>query len=267
MVTLAAGGDVMLGRWVEKRLAKEGYEKPWGTVDQLLAGANIRFANLECVLSDRPYTTLNRFKLRARASLSGGLKGRFDVLSVANNHSLDCGPEGLADTVATLRRWNIQPLGLPGRPVILVRNGLRIGFLGYSAFGGKGLASLDTWTQDVAELRPKVDCLIVSIHWGTEMSPEPRPDQETMSREMLGAGVDLILGHHPHVWQKVSLEAGKAAAYSLGDFVFDAPPGPRQKTGVLKATLEAHRVVTVVRREAELKNYFPVQTGRASTTH
>ena len=259
---LGAAGDIMLGRWVEKRLLREGPQAPWKPVDALFGGTELRFANLECVLTTRPVVTENRYSLRARPELAVGLKGRFDVLSVANNHALDCGPEGLAETVRTLQRLGIQPVGLAHQPVILTKHGVRLGFLGYSAFPAPQLGNLATWREDVAALKPKVDLVVVSIHWGVEMTLHATKEQQSISEEMHRAGVALILGHHPHVWQETLLADQKGTAFSLGDFVFDSPAGPRRETGILRIALNKDGVAAIEKIPAKIDRYFarPEQT-------
>lgn len=249
-IRLAAVGDVMLGRGIEGRLRDP---QAWASVDRLLATADVRFGNLECVISDRPFSSLNKYRLRANPQAAQAVRGHWDMLSVANNHALDCGSTGLADTIAHLRAWGIRPVGLVDDATIVEVKGKRFGFLGYSAFSYPGIGNLRTWRTDVRALRPQVDWLIVSLHWGVEMSSVPSVDQIDLSSQMHSAGVDVILGHHPHIVQPVR----DGTAYSLGDFIFDSPMGPRRRSGVLWVTLQAGQPPAYEWRPAKIVDGFP----------
>jgi len=74
-----------------------------------------------------------------------------------------------------------------------------------------------------------VDFIVVVMHWGTEKEHKPNSQQKAMARELIDAGADLIVGHHPHVLQPVEQYKGKYIAYSLGNFVFGGNANPRDK--------------------------------------
>lgn len=251
-VALAAVGDVMLGRYVGRRIEREGADALFAAARPALK-ADLGFANLECVLGDAPFTQARRIRLRgAPASARALAKAGFNVVSVANNHALDAGEAGLRQTLASLREAGIVAAGLPGGPVVLERKGLRVGFLAYSDFPtepSRAIARTDeaTLAGDIAALRQEADIVAVSWHWGTEGLATADPRQRRLAGAAARAGADLILGHHPHVVQPIEWLAGKdgrrcLVAYSLGNFVFDAVKPAERETLVLRARLTKHGV-------------------------
>ena len=75
--------------------------------------------------------------------------------------------------------------------------------------------------EDVARVRTMADRVVVSLHWGAEYQSMPSREQQELAHQLVDAGVDLIIGHHPHWFQGVEVYKGKVIAYSLGNFVMD----------------------------------------------
>jgi poly-gamma-glutamate synthesis protein (capsule biosynthesis protein) len=233
--TLLFVGDMMLGRHVE-RLARERQDWvfPFRRIVDRVRGATIAFGNLECIAAEGGAPTPFRADPRV---LEGLRDAGFDVVSVANNHAMDAGPEALDRMLRRLRALGITPTGVrtdAGQDVAIVHaNGLRVGFLAYSWFVGDfppaaGLpliAGTDRaeMVADIARARPAVDYLVVSLHMGLEGARHASEPQRQKARAAIDAGADLVVGHHPHVPQELERYRGKPIAYSLGDFVFDHP--------------------------------------------
>jgi poly-gamma-glutamate synthesis protein (capsule biosynthesis protein) len=245
-VTLLAVGDVMLGRGVAEVAEPLAAVAPW------LSAADLTFGNLESVIvtsgtprtapAGAPQPIILNAPVTAVAHLT---TAGFDLLSLANNHSLDYGGEGVAETAVRLQQAGITPLGIgmdveaAYAPVFQEVKGVRLAFLALNAVfqPGDGASSLDgaasNWVradwqservvQAVTAARQQADAVIVSVHWGYEHEQRVDPWQETAVQTLLAAGADVIIGHHPHVAQPVIVDrqAGKLAAYSLGNFVFD----------------------------------------------
>ncbi|MGZ8267047.1 MAG: CapA family protein [Burkholderiales bacterium] len=194
----------------------------------------------------------------------------FDAVTIANNHMYDAGPEALLDTRALLLEKGIGVTGA-GRdldearePAIVVRNGIRVGFLGYcsvipeggeAAPGKTGIAPLRVKTEyeprgphasprvitrpderdmtmildDVARLRREVDVVVLAFHWGVIWMPRVIADyQVIVAHACIDAGADLILGHHAHVPKAIEVYKGKAVFYSLSNFCMTKPfPSPK----------------------------------------
>src|SRR5690606_17969547 len=155
---------------------------------------------------------------------------------IANNHTMDCGADGLRDTLSILAQNNIVHFGAGDnlekarRPLIVERNHIKVGLLGYSQpeldaaktdTAGNAPLRKDIILEDVAKLRPQVDVLILILHEGYEFQFYPRLPFMQLCRELTQHGVDVICGHHPHVLQGMETVGNSLILYSLGNFWFD----------------------------------------------
>ena len=136
-VTLDAVGDIMLGRTVGEQVLAQGPEIVFAGVQSVLDAADVRVGNLECAITDRS-TRNTMYPLKAPPEAAKALSlGKFDVVSLANNHAMDYGYQGLADAQNYLSQYGIATVGAGANfnqahtPVILERNGLRLAFLAY----------------------------------------------------------------------------------------------------------------------------------------
>lgn len=246
--TLLAVGDIMLARKVEKLMQAKGDGYPFELVKEEIRKADIAFANLESPLSARGQALPGKgICFRARPEMAEVLKkAGFDVLSVANNHALDYDSEAFLDTLYHLRRNGIEPVGggenieQARKPVIVECQGMKVGFLAYTIFADLyyhpqyrrpfrasenrcGVAPLveNIMLEDIEGLRPRVDVVVVSLHWGTEYMDTPSEEQVNIAHSLVDRGADIVIGHHPHIMQGVEVYRGKVIAYSLGNFIFD----------------------------------------------
>jgi len=170
--------------------------------------------------------------------------GGFDVVSIANNHTLNSGRRTFLDTMDILDRNGILYCG--GRreaatawwPVYLQVGPLRLGFMAYTdlSFGhgsdNKVAQDLSNFTKQVREADPKCDLLVVSFHWGEEYRQLPTQRQRQVARAAVDAGADLLLGHHPHVLEGMAAYRGAPILYSMGNFVFDQKAGERMESAI-----------------------------------
>lgn len=240
--SLVLVGDVMLGRGVAERVAPRGSFDPYFDATRpWLTSADVTFGNLESVIADGGTRKERGIAFRAPPRSADALaRAGFDVLSMANNHVADFGMEALQDSHATVSAAGIRPVGVgptgaPQEPVIVERAGHRFGFLAYCdprAVNGcthwdrklpwrAYRATEQALRRDVAALRPQVDTLVVSLHWGTESVPEPDLTQAALARRLIDLGVDVVAGHHAHVHQRAERYRHGVILYSMGNFVFD----------------------------------------------
>lgn len=280
-VTLAAVGDIQLGRGVGRMIEKEGPDYPFRMVAPLLRSADLTFGNLECALSEEGRPIPKQFSFKADPAAALGMAGAgFDLLSLANNHSMDCGREGLLETQAALAGRGIRSVGA-GRdaaeaaaPVILEHGGLRIAFLARTMVAPEGViyredapgvAALDPERieDEVRAARRQADLVVVSLHWGIEYARQPQEEQRRLARRLVDAGACLVLGHHPHALQPVERYRGGLIAYSLGNFVFDAGPKGRQGA-ILRCTLTAGGVGSAELIPVAIREGRPAVEGRDS---
>jgi poly-gamma-glutamate synthesis protein (capsule biosynthesis protein) len=236
-------GDVALGRSVEGQLARYGAHYPWEGVGLLLHEADLAVANLEGVLTTRGEPLNKPYLIRAHPHWGPTLvEAGLDLVTLANNHALDFGPEGLNETLDTLAALDIAAVGaarsedasLARRPVAFDINGVRVAVLGYAAARWNGSADVPptdriAWAEpkivaaDVRNARDQVDFVVVLLHAGTEYATEPSSDQVVVAHTAIDAGADLVVGHHPHVTQTVERYRQGLIVYSVGDALFDIP--------------------------------------------
>jgi poly-gamma-glutamate synthesis protein (capsule biosynthesis protein) len=271
-VRLAATGDVMLGRTVGEAIAVNGTAFPLDLVRDTLSGADLAVVNLEMALTERGAPAPKDFVFRAPMAYADALAhAGVDVAVLANNHAMDYGAEGLADTIAALDERGILHVGAgmddaqAYAPLVVEKNGLRVGLVAFTAFpndsisgfdarsieagpGKAGVAWLTTESllAGIEAARAVSDLVVVSFHTGWEYQDAPNADQVFWSRLAIDSGASLVIGHHPHVLQGIESYAGGAIVYSLGNFVFDrdefdlaAIGSGAQPTAVLEATLTA----------------------------
>lgn len=240
-LTLVAVGDIMMHQDVKAAASALGFEALWAEVSPRLKAADVAFGNLETPIAPESGRPGRPFIFNAPAELPQALRGAgWTLLSTANNHAFDQGPVGVKETLARLDAAGLRHAGSgtdaasAAAPLVLERNGLRLGLLAFTDIFNADLnGAADRPTvqafdpEEAAEavraLRPSVDVLVVSVHWGNEYQRTPSPRQRTGAEALVSAGADLILGHHPHVLQPVAwVEAGGRrglVAYSLGNFI------------------------------------------------
>lgn len=266
-VTFSAVGDLMLGdhpvvmgSGVGTMIEKRGPGFPLSKVKDRFRGRDIVFANLEFVLSrtnlipDR----LESMEMRSLPEAIDCLTGAgVNAVSVANNHMLQHGAGAFNETIELLKKNGVMPVGLRStddefhsQPIIIERNGMSLGFLGYSCrkeqhFGEEPLyavAEKDGMASDITKLKEKADWVILSLHWGNEFINRPSLDQIRLGRHLVDCGADLIIGHHPHVLQGIERYRDGIIAYSLGNFVSDMWQSRMKESMIFECTLSENRI-------------------------
>src|SRR3989344_3635840 len=265
-ISLLAAGDIMLSRNVGTKIElAQNPDLPFEKVADLLRGADLTFGNLECPLSDLNIPIREGLVFRCLTRDFGGvINSGFDVLSAANNHSMDQGVAGLTFTIDYLRSKNVLPVGTIAchceecndeailkdcfadarNDNLVERRGTKFGFLAYSysAFNdGKNSAHPQISTLDIDKLQLDIEdiqsrganFIVVSMHAGTEYTRKPNQRQIDFARAAIDAGADIVIGHHPHWIQDIDIYQGKPIFYSLGNFVFDQMWSQETREGLM----------------------------------
>jgi poly-gamma-glutamate capsule biosynthesis protein CapA/YwtB (metallophosphatase superfamily) len=237
-VKLALAGDTMLGRSVGERLMQDPTHELFAPdLLDVIAEADLFVLNLECCISARGEPAPGRvFHFRAPPWAAETLaRLGVDCVTLANNHALDFGPDALLDTLAHLDAAGIRAVGagtdlaLARKPVVL--DGLAVVAFGdhpreYAATGDSpGIAYADVLDglPDWLSPFPRADAVLVSPHWGPNMTSEPLDYVRAAADALLRADATLVAGHSAHVFHGIAPQV----LYDLGDFVDDYAVDPK----------------------------------------
>ena len=218
------------------------YDEVFRYIKPAISEASIAIANFEVTLAGRPYSGYPRFSSPAELALACSLAG-IDYFVTANNHAVDRSQKGVIGTINKLDSMGIPHTGTflnsydrdSLNPLMIKKEGISIALLNYT-YGINGIKvpdpvvvnilDKDLITNDVNKAKDrKADIIILFCHWGTEYETAPSKYQTEMAEHLFSIGVDLIIGSHPHViqrmeWAKNAI-TGKdgIVVYSLGNFV------------------------------------------------
>jgi len=234
-IAIAAVGDVSF----------EGLVGPpslavFADVLPLFRRADAVIANLESPLTDVGTPLPGKCTLHGAPGWAEVLRDAgVTLVTLANNHIMDFGAEGLASTIRVLDAVGIRHVGAgftladSAAPVTLDIGGRRVAFLARTsvvvsapvyaagvATPGVAFLDADETCASIQHARGSADLVVVLIHWGLEEYRYPSPDQRTLARRFVEAGADMVIGHHPHVTQGIEHIQSSVVAYSLGNFLF-----------------------------------------------
>jgi len=218
--SLVVVGDIGLGREINWQInQKNDPEFPFLLVKSELEAADISTANLEGpLLKDCPLSRAG-FKFCGQARNGQGLKfAGIDLVSLANNHATNFGPDGFSETIEILKNYNIDYFANEKTAYQKINN-LTVAFLGYDDIVRR--LEINDLSSAIKTAKQKADIVVVSFHWGEEYQPTQNERQTTLARLAIDAGADIIVGHHPHVVQPLEYYQDKPIFYSLGNFLFD----------------------------------------------
>ena len=274
-IVVAAVGDLLLHHelQIQATAAKQRFRVLWENVEDLLAAADLAYANLEVPLAagvlrsgeevtdpglvfDRKvYTAYPRFNVHPSLALDLVASG-IDVVSTANNHALDRGPLGVDKTLAALDAAKLPHTGTRARGkegpwhAVTKAGSFTVAWLACTLHtnmiadeAGQVLRCFDSPTAVADAVRtlartPGIDAVIVTPHWGKEYAPTATKQQTEFARRWAEAGATAIVGNHPHVlqpWESMTTADGREVlvAYSLGNFVSHQPELPKRSTAIL----------------------------------
>ncbi|KIG13022.1 Capsule biosynthesis protein capA [Enhygromyxa salina] len=284
-ITLAFGGDLLLHHELQEQAyaSKQGAAVLWAGIADLLAEPDLTYLNLEGPMAyglDRDflevedpgrtfdrvvYTSYPRFNYHASIAKDLVAAG-IDIVSTANNHSLDRGPVGVDRTVAALRKAKLEFVGTRGSGelerlyTITKVGGFEIAWIACTRNTNRVPDDLDQVLQCgsgsaveavIRKLRStgrnhnraaKVDAVIVTPHWGKEYVHTPREAEQKLAQRWIDAGAIAVIGSHPHVvqpWTKLVSEDGREGLvlYSLGNFASHQPELGRRSSLLLYLSL------------------------------
>lgn len=263
-VTLVATGDILMhntqiasGQQADGTFQFDSFFAP---VRSLIQYGDYASTNFEAAMAGQHSGYTGYPKFNSPDEMAATLKeAGYDLVVTSNNHILDRGFSGAIRTMGVLRNAGLDIVGTyqsqEEKNSFLIKDldGIRVGYLAYS-YGTNGIPvpkehpyffnflNKETILKEVNQLRPKVDVLVLVLHWGVEYSLQPTKEQQELSRIFLGAGVDVILGSHPHVIQPMEVmrinNKDKLVIYSMGNFIGDQRGVERNSGAIFNISFE-----------------------------
>jgi poly-gamma-glutamate capsule biosynthesis protein CapA/YwtB (metallophosphatase superfamily) len=262
--TILAVGDVLIHSTVYNAAkTPNGYDfKPmFKLVKPLISEADIAVANSESMIGGAKMGLSTYPAFNSPYEVGDALKDAgFDVVTMANNHTLDRGETAIAnaihywDKIGMVHTGSFLNTQANDKIVTVEKNGIVFSFLAYT-YGTNGIPTptgkdylvnridLPLMKQDIERAKAVSDVVVVSLHFGTEYQRYPNEGQKKLVKELAGLGVDIILGSHPHVLQPFGLIEGMGGhqtfvIYSLGNFISGQIETYRQIGGMLQLKVE-----------------------------
>ena len=235
-LSFLGGGDIMLGGRARKAVEEFGIDYPLAAVQPLLAMSPIVMANLEGPFAAKARRVERQFSYRVKPGLAAALPcAGMNVVTLANNHLVDCDRDGVTETLDTLRLAGVSAVGAGASrsaahaPVIMDAHGRRVGILAYywnnrcaatSKLPGSAMDGPEALEQDIRALRSRADRIVVTFHWGIPYDRTPSGEDRAKAHFAVDCGADVVIGHHPHVLQPFEIYRGRPIFYSVGNFAF-----------------------------------------------
>lgn len=263
-LVIYAVGDIMPSEKASPFIKKYGHAYPYKKTRAILDSGDIVIGNLETPLTDSDSAIEGKqYVFKSHPKTAGALKkAGFTHLSLANNHMMDYGPEGLHSTIKNLSSAGLAPIGAgedireARRPGLTTVKGKKVAILAYSnTFPKSYYADKDKAgtapgyaafvKADVLRARAASDIVITTFHWGAELMDSPKDYQKKLARLAIDSGADIVLGHHPHILQGVEFYKEGVIFYSLGNFSFAAYSKNAKESIIAKITIDDNGIATV----------------------
>ena len=234
----------------------------------LLKENALTLGNLETALTTSTKRVPKAFNFKADPDKVKTLKeGPITVVNLANNHSLDFSVEGMQETIKTLNAAKISHVGAGNnvteaqQPVIIAKNGIRIGIIGATDNEPTWVATQEkpgtnyvnikkgeSLLKLIKRIKPTVDILILSIHWGPNMREYPTKEYRAYAHQLIDAGVDIIHGHSAHILQPIEIYKGKVIMYDTGDIIDDYLDKKlhNDRSALFQITVDKHAIKKLV---------------------
>lgn len=292
-VKLAAVGDVLIHSSIYKDAkTNAGYDfKPmFAAVKPYIEEADIAMANQESMLGGEELGLADYPRFNSPYEVGDALKDAgFDVINLANNHTLDHGLQAVTNTISHLNDIGLLYTGAymsvedQSRIRTMDKNGISFAFLSYT-YGTNGIPvppgheyivnyiDLPKIRKEVAEARSLADVVVVNLHFGQEYVDMPSDDQKKVARAAVEAGAAIIIGHHPHVLQPAEwIETPKGqksfVVYSLGNFIAAQEEDRERTGGIIQLEVEKTIKGGDVRIQVKRPAFIPTWIHRINWRH
>lgn len=242
IVTISLAGDCSLGK-----LSVHGYEGTFAemydkngagyffkNVKSIFEADDMTLVNFEGVLTESDQIVEKQYNIKGRPEYKQILtEGDIEAVSFGNNHRIDYGEQGIADTIAAFKEVNVTYAYDDNLGIYKTQNGIRIGFVSVNEVYDEKQVEVYL-EQGIAKLKEmKVDLVLACCHWGEEGHHYPEKYQTELGHKCIDWGADLVVGCHPHVLQGIDYYNGKYIIYSLGNFCFGGNRNPKNKDSMI----------------------------------
>lgn len=274
---IAFTGDILLDRGVRKFIEKYSVDSLFRPeIDSVFAANDFVVGNLECPATSIVSPINKRFIFRGEPDwLQTLYEHGITHLNLANNHSMDQGRRGLADTESQIRKHGMIPLGYGTtiaesiEPHLLAETPRKVYLITSLRVPSENWEYLDSVPcvseSSIATIESQIDSLkrldskcfvFVMLHWGVEHISTPSHYQVRDAHRLVTAGADCIVGHHPHCLQTVETYNGVPIYYSIGNFIFDQKKPINTRAAIVTATLTANSASFEI-LQVEIENCVP----------
>lgn len=237
-ISILVTGDFSLTGRIEGICKRHGYERIYGNALPVLLNKDISITNLECPLTDAVVCVdKSGPSLKAGRECVAAIKaGGFDIAALANNHIMDQGAAGLAQTISACHGAGIQTVGAgenlaaAQQPLYRAVKGTTVAIVNCAEYefsiatpdsaGANPLDPIDAYRQ-IQQAKKKADLVLVIVHGGHEYYPLPSPRMIKTCRFFADLGAAAVIGHHTHSPSGYEVYNGVPIFYSLGNFIFD----------------------------------------------
>ncbi|WP_442597898.1 CapA family protein [Neobacillus sp. D3-1R] len=282
-IRLTFAGDAMMDWSIKNTIKQKGVDYPFLQVKKEVSKSDLAVVNLETAIT----TTANKYPKEynfksAPASLTGLKNAGFDLVSIANNHSMDYQTVGLKDTLSFLKKYKLDYVGgglnaseayaaktykIKGKTIKLLAFSRVLPSQSWVATSSRpGLVNgydLSLVTKAISKEKKNADFVFVYIHWGVETNRKPELFQQQWAKSMINAGADGVIGSHPHVLQGFEYYKGKPIAYSLGNFLFpDYVKGDKAQTAILHLDINGTTIGMTISPYKIYKDQIITQTEK-----
>jgi gamma-polyglutamate biosynthesis protein CapA len=230
-------GDIMLDRGIRKIIDQNGFDYILKDISTIFSDKDIVIGNLEgTITANDSISAVNNQILHFTFATSTAIeleRTGFDVVSLANNHTLDFYQAGFDETKNNLQKVGIFSFGHPLNNQSLSYqtkiNDEDICLVGYHSLYNSTTTHV---LNELSRLQSRCSYIVVFAHWGVEYKDPESDEQREQAHLFIDSGADLVIGAHPHVIQPIEIYKEKAIFYSLGNFIFDQDFSLKTRQGI-----------------------------------
>ena len=276
-ISICFTGDVLLDRGMRTKIVTLAEKSQFEGVDLLFHSSDYTVINLECPVTKQSTPINKKYIFRGEPEWLKYFKNAGITHTIlANNHINDQDRRGVTSTIENLNKYNIIPIGAglnqteACSPVFIKLHNSTIAIFAavrvilenwmyLEELPGPCQASTDDLCEEIKKLKKNHPGIIIitSLHWGIEYRQIPHLDQRMAAHELINAGADIIIGHHPHVVQTIEIFKGKAIFYSLGNFIFDSTPPISKKSIIVRLRIRENHTEEIQIYPVKIKHYIP----------